>query len=407
VTETQVTRPAARHLGRGAALRFVVLLGVVSLFADMTYEGGRSLTGPFFAYLGASATVVGVVAGLGELLGYGLRLGSGYLSDRTGRYWPITITGYVVNLLAVPMLAFAGRWEIAAGLVLLERIGKAIRTPARDAMLAHATHEMGRGWGFGLHEAMDQAGAFVGPLIVAAVLHRTLGHYPTAFAMLLVPAILSLLVLFTAHREYPRPSELDVAVPVLEPQGIPSRFWIYLAATALVAAGYADFPLIAYHFAKRSVVPMEWIPLLYAVAMGMDAVSALAFGRLFDRFGLAVVVVAVGLAALFAPLVFLGGGASAFIGMALWGLGMGVQESVVRAAIATMVPSTQRAAAYGIFGAGYGVFWFVGSALMGVLYDRAIGALVVFSVVAQLAAVPLLIVVARRTSARQDLGHSP
>lgn len=397
----QFIRPTAHNLGPSAALRFVLLLGVVSLFADMTYEGGRSLVGPFLAHLGTSATVVGVVAGLGELLGYGLRLISGYVTDRTGRYWPITIAGYAINLLAIPALAFAGRWEVAAGLVIVERIGKAIRTPARDAMLADATQKMGHGWGFGLHEAMDQIGALIGPLIVTAALFRTSNHYPSAFTILLVPAILSLLVLLIAYRQYPRPSDLAVAVPVPERRDIPSHFWIYLAATALVAAGYADFPLVAYHFAKQSIVPTVWIPLFYAIGMGMSGVSALVFGRLFDRFGLLVVAFAVVPAALFAPFVFLGGVTAAIIGMALWGIGMGVQESVVRAAIATMVPPTRRGAAYGTFGAVYGGFWFLGSALMGALYDQAIGALVAFSVLAQLAAVPLLIAVARRARVEQ------
>src|SRR6266496_1831603 len=193
------SKPRTRSLdvAKGTALKFVVLLGVVSLFADMTYEGARSITGPHRAVLGASATVVGLVAGFGELIGYGLRLVSGYLSDRTGRYWAITLVGYAVNMLAVPLLALAGNWEIAALLIIAERTGKAIRTPARDAMLAHATTEMGRGWGFGLHEAMDQTGALIGPLLVALVLHGT-GSYRNSFAMLLAPAVLSLGVLLVA-----------------------------------------------------------------------------------------------------------------------------------------------------------------------------------------------------------------
>lgn len=388
--------PRRGGLGRGAALRFVVFLGIVSLFADMTYEGGRSITGPFLAQLGASATVVGVFAGLGELLGYGLRLGSGYLSDRTGKYWPVTIVGYLINLFAIPALAFAGRWEVAVGLMMLERTGKAIRKPARDAMLSHATAEMGRGWGFGLHKAMDQTGGLLGPLIAAAMLHGSQGEYRGAFALLLAPALLSFIVLLAARREYPRPSDLEVEVPELEARSAPRLYWVYLAASALIAAGYADFPLIAYHFAKEQVMPPEWIPLLYAVAMGMAALSALAAGWLFDRVGLWVLVAAVLLAALFAPLVFLGGVTLAVAGMALWGVGMGVQDSIVRAAVAGMVPSDRRAGAYGVFDTGYGIFWFIGSALMGILYDRSIGALITFSIAAQLASIPLLLIVAAR-----------
>jgi MFS family permease len=267
-----------------SALRFVVLLGVVSLFADMTYEGARSVLGPYLGLLGASATIVGIVAGAGELIGYALRLMSGYLSDRTGRPWALTILGYSVNLLAVPLLALAGRWEIAAALAILERVGKGIRTPARDAMLSHATSRMGRGWGFGLHEALDQVGAVLGPLIVAFVL-STGGNYRTGFAILLGPALVALSVLIAARFLYPRPQELEMQATTLQIQGMNRLFWLYLAGVGLIAAGFADFPLIAFHFGQAKTVPEVWIPTFYAVAMGTDAVAALVFGRLYDRLG--------------------------------------------------------------------------------------------------------------------------
>jgi len=391
------SKPRTRSLdvAKGTALKFVVLLGVVSLFADMTYEGARSITGPYLAVLGASATVVGLVAGFGELIGYGLRLVSGYLSDRTGRYWAITLVGYAVNMLAVPLLALAGNWEIAALLIVAERTGKAIRTPARDAMLSHATSEIGRGWGFGLHEAMDQIGAVLGPLIVAAVLYVR-GDYQTGFVLLLIPALLALGVLVAARLIYPHPGELEVDIPAPATRGFSRVFWLYLAAVGLIAAGYADFPLIAYHFEKAATVSASWIPIFYAIAMGVDALAALVFGWLFDRFGLTILVVVALLSALFAPLVFLGGFALALLGMALWGIGMGAQESIMRAAIAGMIPPDRRGTAYGVFNTGYGVFWFAGSALMGVLYDRSLPLLIVFSVIAQLAAIPLLLLVRNR-----------
>lgn len=375
-------------VSKQTALKFVLLLGAVSLLADMTYEGARSVTGPYLAVLGATATTVGIVAGLGELIGYGMRLVFGYLSDRTGRYWAITLVGYGLNLLAVPLLALAGRWEVAAALMIAERMGKAIRTPARDAMLSHATHEMGRGWGFGLHEALDQVGAVLGPLIVAAVLYMR-GDYRAGFAVLLVPALLALGVLATARLLYPRPRDLEQVAPELEPRGFPRAFWIYLVAVALVAAAYVDFPLISYHFERTATITPAWIPVLYAVAMGVDALAALVFGRLFDRRGLVVTIGAVLLSAFFAPLVFLGGFYPALAGMALWGIGMGAQESIMRAAVARMAPADRRGTAYGIFNTGYGLFWFLGSALMGLLYDVSLPALIVFSVGAQLAAAPL------------------
>jgi len=372
------------------AMRFILLMGVVSLFADMTHEGARSITGPFMALLGANATIVGFVAGFGELVGYLLRLPSGYLSDRTGKYWTITIIGYVINMMAVPLLALAERWEVAALLIIAERMGKAIRNPVRDAMLSHAVGEVGRGWGFGLHEAMDQVGAMLGPLIVAAVFYFR-GTYQTAFTVLLIPATLTIGVLLAARVLYPRPRDLESAAPDLNATGLSRVYWLYLGAMVLNAAGYADFPLIGYHFQKTASVPMDWIPVFYAVAMGVDAVAALVFGRLFDREGLSVLIVSALISTFFAPLVFLGGFYGGLAGMALWGVGMGAQESIMRAAIAGMISAQKRGTAYGVFNTGYGLFWFLGSALMGVLYDWSIPALVTFSMLLQLASVPLLI----------------
>jgi len=369
------------------AFRFIILLGIVSLLADMTYEGARSITGPYLALLGASGTVVGIVAGLGELVGYALRLVSGYITDKTGRYWFMTIFGYVVNLLAVPLLAIAGRWEIAAALMITERIGKAIRTPSRDAMLSHATKGIGRGRGFGLHEAMDQIGAMTGPLIVAAVLYVK-GGYKASFATLLIPALLALIVLLVSRHLYPRPSDLEASEITLETKGFPPVFWVYLCAVALVAAGYVDFPLMAYHLKKTSIASDNWIPILYAFAMGVDALSAILFGRMFDRRGVSILIAASIISSLFAPLVFLGGFHAVIFGITLWGIGMGAQESIMRAAVANMIPSNKRGSAYGIFNAGYGLFWFLGSALMGIFYDISITALIVFSMIAQLASLP-------------------
>ncbi len=371
-----------------AALKFVILLGMVSLCADMTYEGARSITGPYLAVLGASGTVVGLVAGLGELIGYGLRLVVGYLSDQTRKYWGITTLGYFLNTTVVPLLAIAGRWEIAAGLMIAERTGKAIRTPPRDVLLSHAAQRVGRGFGFGLHEALDQIGAVMGPLAVAAVIYFK-GGYQGGFTILLIPAVVGLGILLVAQRLYPNPRDFELADVELKGEGLPRVFWIYLGAVALVAAGYADFPLIAYHFQKGAIASSNAIPLFYALAMGVDAIAALVFGRLFDRTGLSILMVAALISSLFAPLVFLGNSNLALAGMALWGIGMGAQESIMKAAVAGMVPMDKRGSAYGIFNTGYGLAWFLGSALMGILYDQSIGFLVAFSIVMQLASIPV------------------
>jgi MFS family permease len=385
-----------RPKSKAIALRFVLVLGVVSFFADFAYEGARSIVGPYLAVLGASATAVGFVAGFGELIGYALRLLSGRVSDRTRQFWPITLFGYAISMSAVPMLALAGSWQFAAVLLLLERMGKAIRNPPRDVLLSHAAQEVGYGWGFGLHQAMDQCGALVGPLIVAIVLAAQ-GGYSTAFALLLVPALMTLGLLLVARFLYPQPDAATTKLLDLKAEGLPAVFWIYLAAAALVAAGFADFALMSYHFAKAQMMPASWIPIVYAAAMGVSGAASLVFGWLFDRVGLVLLIPLTIVSSLFAPLVFLGAFPAAIAGSVLWGIGMGVHESIMRAAVAQMAPPQRRASAYGLFTAGYGVSWFLGSAVMGLLYEVSLPALVVFSVAAELAAIPLFLVVTRRS----------
>src|SRR6266700_1376707 len=321
---------------KATALKFVLLIGIMSFFADFTYEGSRSIIGPYLGVLGASAAAVGIIAGFGELLGYGLRLVSGRLSDQTGHYWPITIIGYIVQMLAVPLLALAGSWQVAALLIILERVGKATRNPPRDVMLSHAAKEMGYGWGFGVHEALDQSGALVGPLVIAAVLALR-GQYQIAFAVLLVPALITLSMLVVARLHYPRPEEMEVNPPDIRASGLPRVFWVYLAGAVLVAVGFADFPFIAYHFARTSTVSSALIPVFYSVAMGVSGGGSLLFGHLFDKFGLSVLIPLTVLSALFAPLVFLGNFWVALVGVALWGLRIGVHESIIPEAVATLV----------------------------------------------------------------------
>ena len=219
--------------------------------------------------------------------------------------------------------------------------------------------------------------------------------YPLSFAVLAVPAVLALGTLMAARYLYPNPRDLEVKRITLERKGLSRVYWLYLAAVACVAAGYADFPLIAYHLQRTDVAPAAAIPVFYAVAMGVDAIAALIFGRLFDRHGIPVLAGGVLVSLFFAPLAFSQSFGLAVVGMVLWGVGMGAQESVLRAAIGDLVASDRRGSAYGIFNTAYGVAWFLGSAVMGVLYDQALVYLVIFSIVMQAVAVPLLFLVRR------------
>lgn len=375
-----------------SAFQFIILMGLVSLFSDMTYEGARSLTGPYLGLLGASAFIVGLVAGLGEFIGYALRLATGVMADRTRSYWLFAFVGYGLNLFAVPLLAITGRWELAALLIIAERMGKAIRKPARDAMMSYAAQQVGPGYGFAVEEFLDQIGAMLGPLFLAFVVHLNkglgnLGSYRRGFAWLLLPALIAMIFLSIGRYRFPSPEKFEVKEKWAEKK-LDRRFLLYLIGISLLAAGFADFPLIGFHFQKQNIIAGASIPLIYTLAMGIDAVAALFFGRLYDRIGLKALMFSTFISSFFAPLAFLSRSLPLiFLGITCWGIGMGAQESVVKAVIANLIAPEKRATAYGLFNALFGLAWFAGSALMGFLYDYKIIFLVLFSVVAQLLAV--------------------
>jgi predicted MFS family arabinose efflux permease len=386
--------PKPRQFDKRSALYFVLLFGVVNLFADMTYEGARSVTGPFLGTLGASALIVGGVTGFGEFLGYALRLVSGRLADRSRLYWPITLMGYLVQMASVPLLAVVGSWPAAAALIFLERMGRATRNPPRDVMLAKAGGQMGLGWAFGINEGLDQLGALIGPLAVAALLAWR-HSYSLAFAALAIPAIMTLLVVGSARLSFSYAGHVEHNPETSAVRRYPRAFWWYCLGTGLVGFGFADYSLIAYHLSRAHVVPGPWIPIFYALAMAAGGLGSLLLGRLFDKRGLLVLVPVTVLAAAYAPLAFLGGFAAALIGALLWGIGLGAHESVMQAAVARMVPHERLGSAYGVFGLVFGAAWFVGSAALGALYDWSVPAAVMLAVVSQLCAVVPLAIAAR------------
>jgi MFS family permease len=370
-------------------MRFVVAFGVVSLLADFVYEGARAITGPFLATFGASAALVGFVTGAGEAVALVFRLFTGRVSDRTGRHWALSIAGYAITLVAVPVLALAQALWQAAGLVIAERFGKALRTPARDTMLAQASTQSGHGWSFAVHEALDQTGAVLGPLLVAAMV--AVSGYRLGFAILAVPAALALLALAWLRRAVPVPAAYEAGAPALaarlgEPTGFSRRFWLYSAFTAISMLGFATFGLLGYHLQVQHVVAPALIPVVYATAMGAAALAALASGRLYDRVGLRALAVAPPLAAAVPLLAFSTAPGLAWTGGIVWGAAMGIHESTRRAAVADLGPAARRGAGYGTFTAVYGLAWLAGGTIVGALYEHSIAATAAFTVATQLAA---------------------
>ncbi|MGI6029378.1 MAG: MFS transporter [Candidatus Heteroscillospira sp.] len=395
--------------GLSQSMVFILMFGVVSLFSDMTHEGAASIRGAYLALLGASAGTIGFVSGLGELIGYSMRYVFGRLTDRTKQYWPMTVAGYVLDIIAVPALALVGEhgWVWACALLLIQRMGKAIKKPAKDTIMSFAASQEGVGKSFGIQEVLDQIGAFLGPVLLYLVmLFKTDGStfrvYSACFGVLAVPGAITLILLLATKRKFPNPERFEPTPREYVPFKLKKEFLFYIGGISLFAFGFIDYSLIIMHVSgmyaglasglaeTSSLVNSGTLPLLYAGAMLVDAVSALVFGLMYDKKGVKALVWSTVISAPFPILVFTSKSVPMLLlGIALWGVGMGAQESILKAAVTSMVPKTSRATGYGIFECSFGVFWFLGSWLLGVLYDISIPAMAVVSMAAQLAAVPL------------------
>lgn len=378
-------------------LHFVVAFGIVSMLADFVYEGARSIVGPFLATFGASAVLVGFVTGFGEAVALVFRLFTGRLSDRTGRHWLLSITGYAITVVAVPLLAISGALWQAAVLVVAERFGKAVRTPARDTMLAQAARDHGRGFVFALHEALDQSGAMLGPLLVAGMV--AISGYRLGFAVLLIPGILAIATIAWLRKAVPTPALYELRPAVngtresreARNSRFPATFWMYAAFTAISMLGFATFGVLSYHLQVKHVLSAPLIPVVYAVAMGAAALAALVSGRSYDRVGLRGLFAVPLLTAVVPFLSFSTTPALVWIGATLWGAATGVHESTMRAAVAGIVSKEQRGSGFGTFTAVYGLAWLVGATVMGALYAHSIPSIGYYVVATQALAILVLI----------------
>jgi predicted MFS family arabinose efflux permease len=395
------------NIQKKTAFKLILLFGLVSLFGDMVYEGARSVNGPYLKTLGANAAIVGLVAGLAEFLGYAVRLLAGYFADKTKAYWLFTFLGYGL-LVSVPLLALTGIWQVAVIFIIIERLGKALRSPAKDTILSQATKQVGTGIGFAIAEVLDQIGAISGPLIFTILFviigkgDRSLADYQHGYSLLWIPLALVLLCIFFAHRAVPNPEVLEVSVTNQPKSDKLSRvFWIYTVFTFVTTLGFANFALIGFHFKARHVLTDAQIPLFYALAMGVDAVAAMAIGKTYDIFkakrsnekaGL-ITLIAIPIFSLLIPgLVFSTKFSWVLAGVIIWGIVMGCHETVMKSAIADLTPLKKRGTGYGIFNAAYGLAIFIGSAITGLLYEYSIFAVIIISIVVEIAAIPVFFI---------------
>ena len=399
---------------RAKAMHLIILFGLVSLFGDIIYEGARSVNGPYLKTLGANAVLVGFIVGIGEFLGYAIRLVSGYFSDKTKAYWIFTFVGYGL-LISVPLLSLAGVWQIAALFMVTERIGKALRSPARDTIVSQAAKQVGTGFGFGLSEVMDQIGALTGPLIFSALFfltgagQKSVADYQKGYGFFWVPLALLIICVTVAYRKVPHPELLEDILPLTPaPDTLSRTFWLYTLFTFITTAGFVNFALMGYHYKAMHLISDAEIPLLYTIAMAVDGAVALGIGKAYDVLkqksrgsngGLAVLIV-IPLCSLFIPLLaFSRVHAVIVVSAVIWGVVMGAHETIMKSAIADITPLKKRGTGYGVFNTSYGLACFAGSVGMGFLYEHSLTILSMAAILLQITAVFVFFIM-RREAAR-------
>ncbi len=394
------------------AFQLILIFGLVSLLGDIIYEGARSVNGPYLKILGANALGVGFIAGAGEFLGYGIRLLSGYFSDKTKAYWFFTILGYGL-LISVPLLALTGIWQIAALLIVIERIGKALRSPAKDTILSQATKQVGTGFGFGLNEAMDQIGAIVGPLIFTFIFlggriaQKGLPDYQHGYGLLWIPFVLLMVCVVFAYLRVPNPEILETSVKKNESEKLPKIFWLYAGFSFFATMGFVNFVLMAYHFKSKGVLSDAQIPLFYAIAMGIDGLAALIIGKIYDQMkekqkhdwaGIGTLLMIPALSLVIPFLCFTTVPWIVIVSIVIWGVVMAAHETIIKSAIADITPLKKRGTGYGILNVAYGFAMLMGGTAMGFLYERSLSALMLGVVFLELVSLPFFFAMKKEIS---------
>lgn len=379
------------------SLIFIILIGIVSLLSDMTHEGAKSIYGQFLNIVGASPKVISFVGGLGEFLGSALIFVTSIIASKTKKYWTMTIIGYTINLFCIPMLALTTEngWIYAISLILLERVGKAIRKPAKNTLVSFCSKNLGEGKSFALLECLDQIGAFIGPLVLTLVLYlkgttNLFDSYKFCFLILIIPAILTLCILLFARVKYPTPEtfEDDKEEDKSNKLVISKSFKYYLVAISLVAFSFIDFPLITYHVASLNIINEKNLPMLYSLAMLVDSISALIFGFLFDKIGFKTLVLSTLLSMTFPLFIFnFNSSALIIIGICLWGVGMGAQESILKSSVAKLSTKETRSKCFGLFEGIFGLSWFIGSFVLGLIYEASMIAFIIIPIILQICAI--------------------
>lgn len=366
---------------RKRAILLIILFGIISLLGDIIYEGARSVYGPYTKSIGMDIALVGLITGLAEFFGYFLRLVSGYLSDKSKGYWTFTILGYFL-LISVPLMAISTSWQIISVFIIFERIGKAIRSPAKDTLLSSATKHIGTGLGFAIHEAVDQLGAILGPLVFSLILLLTKNlnneiiGYRSSFLFMFFPFAILMILVIVSKIKVPNPEKLEIEDENTDTK-LSKTFWLYSAFTILTTMGFISFAILGYYFKEKNILTDAQIPFFYAIAMGVDGITALIIGKIYDKIktkynnskaGLKVLIIIPIITVIIPVLSFSGKIWTAILSIMLWGIVMGCHETIMKSSIADLTHIKKRGTGYGIFNTFYGVSFFIAGTLFGFLY---------------------------------------
>lgn len=387
------------------ALQLILLLGVISLLGDIIYEGGRSINGQYLNLLGVNAAKVGFIIGLGEFLGYLLRLISGYLADKTKSYWFFTIFGYVL-LFSVPLIGLTNIWQIVAFLIILERIGKGIRTPARDTIASHAVKQIGTGYGFGIAEFIDQIGGIIGPFLFASILFKSVqaenivNAYQKGYIFFWIPYLLLLVVLFLTYFRFRNSEELETIIfKNNKNTSFTKQFRLFIIFVFITTFGFVNFAIVGFHLKNLNILSDSSIPILYVFIMGIDAIIGLLFGKLYDKLKIkfqnknqeSYLLLLIPISTAFVPfLIFTKSLILILFGAILLGVVMAGQETIMKAVVADITPINKRSSGFGIFNLAFGLAFLLGSTLIGYLYDYSINVLIIVLAIIEILAIAVL-----------------
>jgi len=388
---------------RRAAYLSIILLGIVSLMGDIVYEGGRSIIPYFLEFLGASAVLIGFVGGLGDFLGYVIRPLAGYWADVSQRYWFFTFLGYFL-IISIPFLAFViflpNKWQLgmAISLIMIERVGKALRAPSRDTILSIVSKGVGSGKAFGIHETLDQIGAIIGPLIIGLLVSSAI-DFTNIFGVLFIPFLILLFALGYAYRKIENlpimeESRKNARRTGIKRERLNKKFYIYSFAVFVNSMGFINILLVISE-AGHILPEYVWFgPIIYVVIMGVDALAAYPSGYFYDKIGIKFLIIPFIFTALASIMVLISHNIyTILIASVLFGIVLGIQESVYRAVITDVAPLESRGTAYGIFNTIYGLGLLIGGVIYGFFIDLSINIMIVslYAVITQFIAIYLLL----------------